>query len=106
MHTKKGKKNKTNKKPKVEKTAIDENRYSRLKDMIGDMTEVTQLLSAAVQKQNNGKEQIESKNATKDIKTYHVDSVEMSKLNEIIQSYVESDQHKKEESSNKSAEEK
>ena len=74
--------------------------------MVGDITEVTKLLSEAVKKQNNGNEQIESKNATKDIKSYHVDSVEMSKLNDAIQSYVESDQHDKEEGSNKNTEEK
>ena len=33
--------------------------------MVGDMTEVTQLLINAVQKQNNGNEQIESKNKKK-----------------------------------------
>ena len=47
---KKGKMNKNNKKLNVEETAIDENRHSELKDMAGDVTEVTQLLSAAVQK--------------------------------------------------------
>ena len=74
--------------------------------MVGDMTEVTQLLINAVQKQNNGNEQIERKNNNKYIKSCRVYSVEMSKLNEIIQSYVESDQHEKEEYSNKSMKEK
>ena len=40
------------------------------------------------------------------MKSNHADSVETSKLDEIIQSCVESDQHEKEEGSNKSAEEK
>ena len=64
-HAKKGKTNKNNKQPKVEDTAIDENRYSRLKDVVEDITEVTQSLSEAVIKQNNGDEQIESKNEKK-----------------------------------------
>ena len=47
--------NKNNKKPKVKETDINENRHSRSNDMVGDMTEVTQLLCEAVQKQNNSK---------------------------------------------------
>ena len=106
VHTnKKGKKNKYNKKPKVEETDIDENQYSRLTDMVGDMNEVTQLLCEAVKNQNNGNGNIESKNK-EEIKSYHADTVEMSTLNETIQSCVESDQHEREEGSNKSTEEK
>ena len=62
---KKGEMNKNNKKPTVEETAIDENRHSRLKHMVRDMTEVTQSLSEAVKQQNNGNDQIESNNKIK-----------------------------------------
>ena len=54
-----------------------------------------------MKQQNVGKDQIESKNKIKVIKSHHVDSIEMSQLNDAIQSYVESDKHDKEEGSNK-----
>ena len=52
--------------------------------MVGDMTEVIQLLTKIVKKQNNGNEKIKSKNKNKDINYYQLYSAEMSKLNEII----------------------
>ena len=41
-------------------------------------------------KQNNDNEKTKSKNKNKDINSYHVDSAKISKLNETIQSHVES----------------
>ena len=63
---------------------IDENRHSRLKDIVGDMTEVTKMLSEVAQQQTNSKDQKESKNEVKQIKLHNVDSVHMDKLNETI----------------------
>ena len=72
--------------------------------MVGDMTEATQSLCKSIEKQSNGDEKIESNNK-KYIKSCYADSVEMSTLNESIQFCAQSNQHEKEESSNKSAEE-
>ena len=69
--------------------------------MVGDMTEVTQLLCKAVNKENACTKQKEIKTTEIDVQLCHVDSIEMSTLNETIQSCVKSDvsdnQHEKEE---------
>ena len=38
------------------KSDVDENRHSHLKDVVGEMTEVTKMLSEAVKQQNNSKD--------------------------------------------------
>ena len=67
--------------------------------MVGDITEENQLLSKAVK--NACAKKKETKNIEKDVQSYHVESIEMSALNETIHSYVKSDvsdnQHEKEE---------
>ena len=69
---------------------IDNNRCSRLGAMVGDMTEVTQLLCEALNKENACAKQKETKTTEKDVQSCHVDSIEMSTLNETIQSCVKS----------------
>lgn len=102
----KGKRNQI-KKHKVKKTENHENRFSRLQDMVKDMTEVMELLSETVKDQNNknnGVEKMESTNENKDINSYHVDSVEINVLDDVIKAHVESDQRDNEEGLNKNAE--
>ena len=90
---------------------IDGNRCSRLNAMVGGMTEVTQLLYEALNKENACTKQKETKNTEKDVQSCHLDSIEMSTLNDEIKSCVKSDvsdnQHEKDENvSNKRVEEK
>ena len=53
---KRNRKKHKNAKPKVAEDYIDANRFSRLQNMVGDMTEVTQLLCKAAEKQNTNNE--------------------------------------------------
>ena len=87
METQKNKKRnnnqkKTNKKPEVVEKAIDNNRCSQSGAMAGDIFEVTQLLCEALNKENSCTQQKETKTAEKDIQSHHVDSIEMSTLNQ------------------------
>ena len=65
------------------------------------MTEVVQLTCEAVNKNNPGTKQKETKTTEKDVQSCHVDSIELITLNETIQSCVKSDvsdnRHEKEE---------
>ena len=47
--------------------------------MVGEISEVTQLLSAVVKQQDDNKEKIVKKNKDTDAKSYRVDSIENSK---------------------------
>ena len=49
---------------------------------VKDMMEITKLLSETIKYQNNSKEKVEEKEKEKkDITLYHVDSIEINKMN-------------------------
>ena len=63
--------------------------------MVGEISEVTKILSDVVIKQENNNETIEKKNNNIDAKLYNVDSIKNNKLEELIQSYTKIDKDKK-----------
>ena len=63
--------------------------------MVGEISEVTKMLSDVVIKQENNNETIEKKNNNIDAKLYNVDSIKNNKLEELIQSYTKIDKDKK-----------
>ena len=64
------------------------------------------MLSDTAKQQNNGKEKIESKKGNNNVNSCHADSIEINKMDELLKSHVESDQHDKDEGLHKSSEEK
>ena len=61
--------------------------------MVGDMTEVTQLLCEAVENNNNKNEQKENESVANDVKSRDADTIDKSTLDETIQSYVKNNRH-------------
>ena len=69
--------------------------------MVGDVTEVTKFLTDAVQKDNACSVKKEQKKIEKKLNPCHVDHVQMSELDNLIQSYVESDEENQHENDKK-----
>ena len=64
--------------------------------MVGDMTEVTQLLCKAVEQNINKNEKKDNESVKTDIKSCDADAIDKSALNKTIQSYVKNDRHENE----------
>ena len=63
--------------------------------MVGDMTEVTQLLHKAVKKNNNN-EQKDKESVQNDVKSCDIDTIDKSTLDGTIQSHAQNDRHETE----------
>ena len=64
--------------------------------MVGDITEVTQLLCKAVEKNNNKNEEKEKESAKNDVKSCDTDTIDKITLDKTIKSYAKNDRQKKE----------
>ena len=67
---------------------------------VKDITEITWLLHSTVNQQNNDKDKKERKQEN----LYHIDSIDISKMNELINTYVKINQHDKDKGLHKSSE--
>ena len=75
-----------------EEYAIDENRFKQLQIMIGDVTEVTKLLTNITIEENTYFVIKEQKKLEKKLNLYHIDDILMHILDNVIQSFIESNE--------------
>ena len=86
---------KTNK-TKIEEDEIMSNRFSQSQNMVGDMTEATELLHKVADNDNNKNEDKDDKTTNKDATSCDADEIDESILGEVIKSFVKNDRHGKE----------
>ena len=96
-HINKNKNLKKTNKTKIVEDEIMSNRFSRLQNMVEDVTEVTELLHKVVENNNNKNEEKDDKTTNKDVTSCNVDKIDESALDEIIRSFVKNDRHGKKE---------
>ena len=75
-----------------EKNVIGENCFKRLQKMVGDAAEVTKLSTNIIKKDNVCSAQKETKKIEKKLDPYHIDHIQMSALDNVVQSYTESNE--------------
>ena len=94
-----------NNKPPVEEDERNANRFSQLREMVGNMADTTKILSEAVKNKNNNDKKIKNKkNNNKEFCACYADSVKMSQLDGTIESHVKS--NKKEQGSSENVKKK